>query len=212
MHRYFSDSARLRERHFRPALSWDTRAQTNAFRAMPAPDGVRQVRLLRPLAVQARRSCPKRETAIQRMWDEVTLTDDERAAVDGNQVAVDRLDDLLADSSTPARLAARVLSQDFDRPAEQMPAAERRSCPLSGSGSGLVFANRGFALGDGGEGRLPSASSGRLTGLFRGAVGFEGCTECCLAGTEPGEQGPCLLSLRQCNQQVGRDHLRPLVL
>ena len=66
---------------------------------------------------------------IQRMLVEIPLTDNERAAVEGDQVAVGRLIDLLADSPTPAGPTPRELSQDQDRRAEHGPHAAGRSQP-----------------------------------------------------------------------------------
>jgi hypothetical protein len=65
---------------------------------------------------------------LQRMLVEIPLTDNERAAVEGDQAAVGRLIDLLVDSSTPAGPTPRELSQDHER-VEQTSVAARRSQP-----------------------------------------------------------------------------------
>ena len=65
---------------------------------------------------------------LQRMLVEIPLTDNERAAVEGDQAAVGRLIDLLVDSPTPAGPTPRELSQDHDR-VEQTSVAARRSQP-----------------------------------------------------------------------------------
>jgi hypothetical protein len=52
---------------------------------------------------------------LQRMLVQIPLTDDERAAVEGDGEAVDRLIDLLADVSTPAGPTPRALAQPTAR-------------------------------------------------------------------------------------------------
>ena len=47
---------------------------------------------------------------LQRMLVQIPLTDDERAAVEGDQTAVDRLIDLLADTPTPAGATPREIA------------------------------------------------------------------------------------------------------
>ena len=49
---------------------------------------------------------------LQRMLVEIPLTDDERAAVDGDEAAVDRLLVRLADTPTPDGMTPRALNEE----------------------------------------------------------------------------------------------------
>jgi integrase len=66
---------------------------------------------------------------LQRMLVEIPLTDNERAAVEGDEHAVGRLIDLLADAPTPAGPTPRELAQDQRPRSEETPTAARRSQP-----------------------------------------------------------------------------------
>ena len=66
---------------------------------------------------------------LQRMLIEIPLTDDERAAVEGDERAVGHLIDLLADAPTPAGPTRRELTRDASPQPEQTPTDVRRSQP-----------------------------------------------------------------------------------
>jgi hypothetical protein len=95
---------------------------------MPAPDGVRPLRLLHAEAIQ-RIAAARAKHDMQRMLVEIPLTDDERAAVESDQHAVVRLIVLLAGVATPVGPTPRQVSQDADRAGEQTPDPEGPSQP-----------------------------------------------------------------------------------
>ena len=53
---------------------------------------------------------------LQRMLVQIPLTDNERAAVEGDQTAVDHLLDVLVDTATPAGATPREISRTADEP------------------------------------------------------------------------------------------------
>jgi hypothetical protein len=71
------------------------------LRAVPAPDGLRPLRLLHPKDSTAAQLLEAKAN-LQKMIAAIPLTDDERAAVDDGQAAIDRLLARLADAPTPA--------------------------------------------------------------------------------------------------------------
>ena len=80
------------------------------LRAVPAPHGLRQVRLLHPEELIQSPAARGEEPTSSGCSSRIPLTDDERAAVDDGQEALDKLLDRLADipapdGSTPRQLA-----------------------------------------------------------------------------------------------------------
>lgn len=66
---------------------------------------------------------------LQRMLVEIPLTDDERAAVEGDENAVGHLIDLLADTPTPAGPTPRTLGDTSHRPEPVIPAPRDLDAP-----------------------------------------------------------------------------------
>ena len=95
----------LRSRRQRPALAAlrprSRLLQLHLLRAVPAPNGLRQVRLLHPKD-SSKALLLEAKDNLQRMLAAIPLTDDERAAVDDGQAALDQLLRRLADVPTPA--------------------------------------------------------------------------------------------------------------
>lgn len=78
------------------------------LRAVPAPHGLRSLRLLHPERLHEIPT-PRSQKNLQRMAVSIPLTDDEQAAVADGQTAIDRLLARLADTPTPAGPTPRQL-------------------------------------------------------------------------------------------------------
>jgi hypothetical protein len=82
---------------------------------MPAPDGLRTVRLLHPQAVQ-QKSTPASEIEPPARLVSIPLTDDEQTTVEDGQAALDHLLQRLADIPTPAGTTPRQLTSAISLP------------------------------------------------------------------------------------------------
>lgn len=96
------------------------------LRAVPAPHGLRQVRLLYTEEL-VKAELLEAKANLQRMLVAIPLTDDERAAVDGGQAAMDKLLERLADVPTPAGPTPRQIS--VPATAALLPIADVRQGP-----------------------------------------------------------------------------------
>lgn len=85
------------------------------LRTVPAPDGLRPLRLLHPQGID---EIPTRQAKanLQRMLVSIPLTEEERAAVDDDQSALDRLLERLAEVATPAGPTPNELRAEPGRP------------------------------------------------------------------------------------------------
>jgi integrase len=94
--------------------------QLHLLRAVPAPDGLRQVRLLHAPKDSSKALLLEAKDNLQHMLAAVPLTDDERAAVDDGQAALDKLLGRLADAcrayAPPARPPRRRAAAPADPP------------------------------------------------------------------------------------------------
>jgi hypothetical protein len=89
------------------------------LRAVPAPHGVRSVRLLRAEGLDPSPALEARDH-LQRMLLAIPLTDDERAAVEDGAAAVEQLLTRLVDTPTPAGPTPRQLSDRTFIPLSQL--------------------------------------------------------------------------------------------